>query len=191
MLEIVFIRHSKTAGNLQGRYIGTTDEPLCNEGKKLLKSKYYPQDCEKVYSSPMKRCVETVQLIYPGIPVELVDDLRELDFGIFENKNYAELNGNPAYQAWVDSNGTDPIPGGELRSDFVKRCVEAFEVIVRDAEMRKLSKIVIVAHGGTLMSILSALAVPKEDYYYWRVKNGEGFITEYSEKALRNVRTLW
>ena len=32
MIELLFIRHGATAGNLQRRYIGRTDEPLCPAG---------------------------------------------------------------------------------------------------------------------------------------------------------------
>lgn len=34
MIKIAMIRHGKTYGNTLGRYIGVTDEPLCEEGKK-------------------------------------------------------------------------------------------------------------------------------------------------------------
>lgn len=49
-MRVVLIRHSKTAGNLKGRYIGTTDEPLCEEGIRLLEGKNYPA-AELVYVS--------------------------------------------------------------------------------------------------------------------------------------------
>lgn len=65
-MRVVLIRHSKTAGNLKGRYIGTTDEPLCEEGIRLLEGKTYPA-AELVYVSPMKRCRETASLIYPTL----------------------------------------------------------------------------------------------------------------------------
>ena len=51
--SIVLLRHSITAGNLVGRYIGTTDESLCPEGIQLLKTKKMPR-AELVYTSPMK-----------------------------------------------------------------------------------------------------------------------------------------
>lgn len=52
----------------------------------------------------MKRCMETAKLIFKENFYE-VEELRECDFGIFENKNYKELSDCPEYQAWIDSGG--------------------------------------------------------------------------------------
>lgn len=187
MLKIVLIRHSKTAGNLLGRYIGRTDESLCDAGIRLLRESRYPDGIEKVYISPMKRCVETAEYIYPGISKEIVEDFREIDFGDFENKNYQELDGNPDYQAWIDSGGTMQIPNAEKREVFQKRCCDAFLEVLRRAEEEAYSKIAVVAHGGTLMSILDAFAEPHEDYYHWQVKNGRGFVTIQKENGKLEV----
>ena len=108
-MKIIFIRHGKTAGNLEKRYIGTTDESLCDEGKSEIKGRAYP-DVRRVICSPMKRCIETAALIYPDIKPFICNDLRECDFGDFENKNYSELNGNADYQRWIDSGGEMPFP---------------------------------------------------------------------------------
>lgn len=117
MAELLLIRHGKTAGNLLGRYIGSrTDEPLCEEGREGLGGKQLPE-VERLYASPMKRCVETAELLWPGFDqkkIEIVTDLRECDFGDFENKNYKELSGNEDYQAWIDSNGTRHFPMASL-----------------------------------------------------------------------------
>ena len=108
----ILIRHGKTRGNLEGRYIGCrSDENLCAEGIEELKQGTYPA-AGKVYTSPMRRCLETAELLYPGIPAEEVPDFSECDFGEFEGKNYAELNGRKDYQAWIDSGGELPFPGG-------------------------------------------------------------------------------
>ena len=65
MIEIVLLRHSITAGNLEGRYIGSrTDEPLCPDGIALLENFVYPF-VERIYVSPMKRCIQTAGLIWP------------------------------------------------------------------------------------------------------------------------------
>ena len=98
----ILIRHGLTQGNLESRYIGChTDEPLCEKGIEALKEKRYPP-VQRVFSSPMKRCLETAAILYPSVPVEIVPAFRECDFGLFENKNYLELNGRQDYQAWID-----------------------------------------------------------------------------------------
>ena len=131
MREIILIRHGKTFGKTLGRYIGITDEELCPEGREELaalreRGQYRSIRPDLVYVSPLRRCRQTAELLFPGVPQEICRDLRECDFGEFENKNYKELSGNPAYQAWVDSGGTLPFPGGESREAFQERCRAEF-----------------------------------------------------------------
>mgnify|MGYP000016555383 CR=1 FL=1 len=45
----------------------------------------------------------------------------------------------------------------------------------------KRETVAVVAHGGTLMSVLSAFAVPEKPFYDWQVKNGRGFLLEVPE----------
>lgn len=83
----LLIRHGVTAGNLQGRYIGCrTDESLCPEWIGALRECRYPP-VPRVFSSPMRRCLETAALLYPGVKPEIVEDFRECDFGVFEGLN--------------------------------------------------------------------------------------------------------
>ncbi|MHA9739898.1 histidine phosphatase family protein [Robinsoniella peoriensis] len=189
MPEIVLIRHSKTEGNLLGRYIGTTDEPLCEKGIQLLKQKKYPY-VDRIYVSPMKRCIETAERIYPGLPCEIITDFRECSFGEFENKNYKELDGNPAYQAWIDSQGTLPFPGGESQETFRSRCRLAFQDTVDHIMANKISRAAVVVHGGTIMSIMEAFAVPKKAFYDWQVKNARGFLVTVNEADWRQRQEI-
>ena len=188
MAELILIRHGKTAGNLLGRYIGSrTDEPLCDEGREGLAGKQLPE-VERLYVSPMKRCVETAEILWPGFDrkkMRKVTDLRECDFGDFENKNYKELSGNGDYQAWIDSNGTLPFPNGESMDAFKSRCLEAFARIVEEVSGAEQEWIVsgktgifragIVVHGGTIMAILEQYGYPKAAYFDYQVKNGCGY----------------
>lgn len=180
-MRIVFIRHGLTAGNLEKRYIGRTDEPLCSEGIAQLKKQTYPP-CEVLICSPMKRCIQTAELIYPEHDIELCDDLRECDFGDFEGKNYKELSDNPDYQRWVDSGGGMQFPDGESPADFRQRCAAAFEMIVR--KYPASGSIAFVVHGGTIMSVLEKYAVPYGDYYSWHCENGHGYICLWDGKSL-------
>lgn len=188
MAELILIRHGKTAGNLLGRYIGSrTDEPLCDEGREGLAGKKMPE-VQLLYVSPMKRCVETAEILWPEFDrknIQKVTDLRECDFGDFENKNYKELSGNGDYQAWIDSNGTLPFPNGESMDAFKSRCLEAFARIVEEVSGAEQEWIAsgktgifragIVVHGGTIMAILEQYGYPKAAYFDYQVKNGCGY----------------
>lgn len=178
-LKLALIRHGKTFGNTQGRYIGRTDEPLCREGIAALRERAagYPA-AELVFSSPMKRCIQTAGILYPGMEPYVMPDFRECDFGSFENKNYEELSGNPAYQAWIDSGGTLAFPNGESREQVSERTVRAFRQMLRVCRVRQAGQAALVVHGGTIMTIMERFARPKKDYYDWQVKNGCGFLTE-------------
>ena len=172
-MKWILIRHGQTQGNLEHRYIGCrTDESLCAQGVDKLKEQEYPA-VRRVFVSPMKRCRETAELIYPGVPTEMIDDFRECDFGEFENKSYAELNGRADYQAWIDSNGEMPFPGGESRAEFAARCVKAFD----ELKKRNLQEdCALIVHGGTIMAIMEQCAEPASDYYSFRVQNGNGYV---------------
>ncbi|MCM1007629.1 MAG: histidine phosphatase family protein [Ruminococcus flavefaciens] len=186
-MRIILIRHGKTVGNVQKRYIGKTDESLCTEGISELAEREYPET-EIVISSPLKRCIETAEIIYPDTKTLVYENLRECDFGDFEGKNYSELNGNEAYQRWIDSGGTLPFPNGESHEAFNKRCADAFEEAVFNNCASE--SIAFVIHGGTIMAILEKFAVPKGRFYDFQVENGCGFIAELDGKALKIVRRI-
>ncbi len=183
-MKIILIRHGKTAGNLEGRYVGRTDEPLCEAGREAIAGRKLPR-AEKLFVSPLLRCRETAEILWPGRDQIVVPGLRECDFGDFEMKNYAELNGNADYQAWIDSNGTLPFPGGESQTTFQARCCAAFEQVAEellkekaDSAEKSVPVAAFVVHGGTIMAVLSQFGVPKKGYFDWQVKNGEGFIAD-------------
>lgn len=186
MLKIIMIRHFATKGNLLKRYIGITDEPLCEEGKSILDNVSYPK-VEAVFVSPLIRCRETARLIYPEIIPIICEDFRECDFGEFEKKNYKDLSNNRTYQEWIDSNGTLPFPMGENPIDFKKRCIREFEKVVETSRKSGYQTIALVVHGGTIMSILEGYAYPKEDYYHWLTENGKGYTTELEAKKGRII----
>lgn len=178
MVEMIFLRHGKTKGNLEGRYIGTTDEDLCEIGINQIKEKDYDFPIERVFSSPLKRCIQTANLIYPNNLPIIIEDFRETDFGLFENKNYEELNGRKDYQEWIDSNGELPFPNGESKEDIRVRVEAGFHQMMKICEEEKITRAACVIHGGIMMSLMDKYAVPKREYFEWQVKNGCGFTAE-------------
>lgn len=187
MIKIYLIRHGQTPGNKLQRYIGTTDESLSEEGRELLSQCVYPS-VEKVYASPLKRCKETEEILFPGQEPQVVKDLAECDFGEFENKNYRELAGNKNYQKWIDSNGTLPFPGGESREECRTRNLKGFRKILKQCIQEKTKTAAIVCHGGTIMNIMEAYADQKRSFYEWHVKNGGGYLVEADGELWQNGR---
>lgn len=180
--QIVFVRHGKTAGNLEGRYIGITDEVLCEAGKQQLLSRGYPE-VDLVFSSPMRRCLETAQIIWGMAKAQIIDGFEEIDFGDFEGKSYEELKDNGNYQRWIDSNGTLPFPNGGSREDFIETTLLGFnQMLMQINEKADASndtlRVGVVAHGGTIMSVMSSLF--DGDYFDYQVKNTEGYVLSYN-----------
>ena len=179
MKKVTLIRHGKTAGNLEKRYIGITDEVLCEEGREEIAAKEYPK-ADIVFSSPLFRAVETAALIYPGQEIYTIDEFKETDFGEFEGKSFKELEDNEKYKAWIASGGDMPFPGGESKEQAKQRTLAGFEKLLeRTGDNENIS---VVAHGGTIMSILSELF--KGDYYDYHVENGEGYTFEISSDGV-------
>lgn len=180
-MKIYLLRHGKTFGNLKKRYIGRTDEPLCEQGRTEILERRYDLPVEKVFVSPLLRCRETAALIWPDMPQHIVEDLRECDFGLFENKNYQELADCPQYQEWVDSMGQLPFPEGESRTDFAKRCRQAFFSVLKSCEEEGIQSIGMVVHGGTIMAVMEQVAVPSGSYYDFQAANGNGYFLQSCE----------
>lgn len=182
---IVLIRHGATAGNLAGKYIGVTDEPLCPQGARILRARasHYPR-VESLAVSPLQRCRETAAILYPGLAQKVVPGLRECDFGLFEGKSNAELKDDPAYMRWLETGGESPFPGGEGRADFTKRCVDAFLRAVPETR----GDAAFVVHGGTLMALLSELG--NGNFYDWQAPNGGGYTAEFDGRRLSDIRKL-
>ena len=176
-----------TAGNTEKRYIGRTDEPLCEEGKKALKERSSLKP-DIVITSPMKRCVQTAKLLFDGVEPVTEEDLREVDFGAFEGRNYSELIGDHAYQSWLDSGGKMRFPGGEDPAEFKKRCTAAFLGLVK--RYSELERIAFVVHGGTIMAILEEFVQDGKTFYDYHVENGCGYLTEYKDGHLEIISIL-
>lgn len=185
-MTVYLIRHGKTQGNVERRYIGSTDQPLCPQGREELVGKTAPA-AEKIIASPLLRCRETAAILYPGRDVEIVEGFRESDFGAFENHTYEELKNDPRYQAWLDSAGAAAPPGGESKGEQRERTVRAFRSVM--AACGKDERVALVVHGGTIMCLLEALE-PSHHFYDWQVPNGGGYVCTWDGERLTVMKAV-
>ena len=187
-MQLIFIRHGKTEGNLRKAYIGVTDEPLCDKGIAELDRTYPKADI--VITSGMLRCGMTADIIYKNIPHYEFSGLNECNFGKFEGKNHADLDGNEYYQKWIDSMGELPFPDGESMAEFKKRSVSEFKKIMSWLETENVNIAAFIVHGGTIMSVLSELGDEGKSYYDYMTDNGEGFVCRWEDGKCRNIMRL-
>lgn len=162
--RIQFIRHGMTSANLDGRYIGSTDEPLCEEGVqelfRKLEDRVYPP-VQRVYTSPLKRCASTAGILHPNTFTVSIEELREMDFGDFENKKAVDLMETAEYKEFLKGGLDNPAPHGESMRSVIERCYSAISYIVQDMMNEGLTSCAVVTHGGIIMNMLSCFGMPK------------------------------
>lgn len=174
-MRVTLIRHGKTAGNAKAQYIGRTDDPLSPEGVAQLEAMKPDPSVPSVYVTSLRRTQQTAAILFPNAEQILADGLREMDFGDFEGRSYADMEEDAAYRAWVDGGCLAPCPNGESREIFSARVCSAFADLLAQAEAQGKSDPVFVVHGGTIMAIMERFALPRRDYYDYSVKNGRGY----------------
>ena len=150
-MRILLIRHGLTAMGEQKRYQGSLDLPLSENGRKALQPAAFTPELLAV--SPMIRARETAAILFPfAVRMEVIPDLREMDFGLFEGRGWWEMENDAAYRAWIDSGCLSRCPEGEDRSSFAERVCRAFSGLVQDALASGVDTLAVVAHGGTQMA---------------------------------------
>lgn len=182
MLSIILLRHGKTAGNLEDRYNGTTDDPLCEEGLREAEAAERHPEISLVYSSPMLRARQTAKICFPNAEIVTVQDLREMDFGDFEGRTAQEMEFDPVYRAWVAGGCVDQCPNGEGIPGFAKRAATAFAGAVQDALARGETEIGVAAHGGVIMAVMTAFSGSDAPYHNWYVLNCGGYRVSLDER---------
>lgn len=153
---IVLARHGVTDYNAQGRFLGRTDLSLNDEGRRQVEalaqslSAYRFSRC---YSSPMRRCIESADIVAPHLERIIEPALREIDFGDWEGHDAEWIEQN--YPGALELRRQDPVrfrpPNGESFEDVAIRLQR-----LSDALKRETGGLLIVAHRGTL-SVLERL----------------------------------
>ena len=149
MLSIVLMRHGRTEGNLIGRYNGRTDEPLCAEGISDAEAAPHDPAVALAFASPLRRTQQTAKICFPNAEIVTIPDLREMDFGDFEMKSYAELKDDPAFQTWCQDAEHNACPHGESAPQVLARNLAAIQPVLDAGE-----DAVCVIHGGVTAGLL-------------------------------------
>jgi alpha-ribazole phosphatase len=184
-MKTVLIRHGKTQGNIDKRYSGGgTDDPLSDEGRaELCRIEADPDSM--IFISPMIRARQTADILFPDQDKTVIEGLREMHFGLFEGRTHWELDGDPVYQAWIDSMGELRIPDAEDREAFIRRSMDGLREALETAKAEGAKTVYLVCHGGTAMSVMMTLFGGA--YYDYHPHNGCGYTFEAEVDDAGNV----
>lgn len=159
-MKLYLIRHGQTDWNVAQKIQGGTDVPLNETGRRqaacLAKGMEY-RPTARIYSSRLKRAVETAQIIADSkhMPVEIIDGLEEVDFGEWEGRTLEEIERlyPQEYTCWQKNPVIASPPGGETPAQIRRRCRQAMETILSQAP----GDFVIVSHGAILAHLIQYL----------------------------------
>ncbi len=176
--KIHLIRTGSTSANPWKRYVGQSDIPLCDKGREALeqlRQEFTYPPVQAVYASPLGRCIETADILYPDHQPIVVEGLKDMNLGTFEGKTFDELRGEEAFSRWLADSFKNTAPGGEKTEDFTARVVTALDGVVRQMMERKTQSAAIITHGGVVMSLMAAIALPRLPLHQWAANNGCGY----------------
>ncbi len=171
-MRLILLRHGRTG--LSGRYVGSSDVPLSEEGREQildLRPSLGALKIDGLLASPMLRCTESASLLELGLPMQLDPDLREIDFGRWEGKTFAEIEEQDPelVQHWAKGKDDFCFPDGEATAGFVSR-VNAVKNRLLASEAKTM---LLVTHGGVIRSLICGLlGLSQKDYLLFQVAKG-------------------
>lgn len=160
-MKLILVRHAEADDHHPKRYLGTTDLPLTEAGKRqaeLLADRLASAELDFIYSSPLARARQTAAAAAArhGQDLILVPVLREIDFGEFEGLTWDEihLRDPQAERYWTETVTMPAFPGGESAADVAGRLAPFLATL---DTLPDEATVLVVCHGGSLRILLCLL----------------------------------
>lgn len=193
-MNIFFIRHGETTGDIEHRYGGDYDDHLTEKGieqSKRVAEKLKDQGIAIVICSPLQRAKETAKLIADaaGCSPVVRPDLRERNrYGILTGALKAEARKTHPDLVAALADRFNTIEGAEAYEDFCRRVHQAFDGVISTMAHSKVTTAGVVWHGGPMRILLSdilkfgeakeigdcAFVELRKDGNAWQLKNVDG-----------------
>ena len=152
MTTILLARHGETDWNREGRFQGHADPPLNETGRAQaaeLAAELAGIRFAAVYSSPLRRALETAELVAAthGLDPVAIDALREVDVGSWQGLTRAEIGVRFPEQLsrWLDD--LQGWEDGESYEAMGRRVVSA---LLELAAAHEGERVLAVTHGGPI-----------------------------------------
>jgi len=167
MVELYIVRHGETDTNHQGKINGFATNLNLNETGRnqvnYLKEHLDIHDFDEVYSSPLKRAVETAEILNQGVhEIQLDNRLAEINYGSWDGLPVDEV---------VDKHPDGFDENGYITEDYIKYAKngESYQTVwarvqdfIDDMKNKGDEKIMIVCHGFVTRSFVKLVTKAPE-----------------------------
>ena len=185
-MELYIVRHGTTSWNAQRRFQGIQDIELNSAGRELagkLGEKLEGTDFDVIYSSPLIRAYETACLIRGHRNIKIIrhDLLREVSFGELEGLPFTDWmnTDEPRKYFFTEPGKYVPPKGGETFESACARTKKFVQEVIEPL-FGKAERIMIVAHGALLASLMCYLEGRGVDNFWGRGLKGNCEETIYN-----------
>ncbi len=191
MTELILARHGETVWNVEKVFRGRADVNLDEVGIKQahLLGKYLSSwELEAIYSSPIKRALDTANIVarYRKVAVCTAEGLIDFDFGEWQSLPEQEVKRR--YPDLLNEWHNDPhkvrMPGGESLEDVRRRAVG----IVNDVLSRRQGNVLLVSHR-IVIKVLICYLLGLDNSHFWNISQDVGGITIFDYADGRFVLT--
>ena len=162
-------------------WTGQTNAGLSEAGAAALRAVCarfdYPR-CDLYFSSPLRRCTESMEIIYGHAADYELSELAECDMGELAGAPYTSLDDDPNYLAWIGSPEQMPPWRGESFGDFRRRAEEGFLKILEICRGRGAESAAAVMHGDVMRAVLHRFADAAVPHDAWKIPNGGAYMLE-------------
>jgi alpha-ribazole phosphatase len=156
--RLLLVRHARIAADHAGRFIGATDLPLDDFGRSQcrgLATRVGGLSPRRCYSSPKQRCTQTAEVLARNLPINVDDDLREIDFGRWEDCSFEQVRHTDPdlVDRWATFAPDFTFPGGEGLTEFLCRVRATTDRLVEESA----ETVLVVTHGGVIRAMICYL----------------------------------
>jgi broad specificity phosphatase PhoE len=189
MTRIILVRHGQTAWNIGSgageRFRGQVDLPLDNTGQaqaRALAERLADHPLVAIYSSPLKRAVETARPIAQqlGLPVQPLAGIMDINYGNWQGLSPAEvaMAYPDLYPRWLEIPHRVKFPNGEsLRQVRLRGMVALKEVCTR----HETEVILLVAHQ-VVNKVLVCAMLGLGNSHFWRIRQDNACINVFEHQ---------
>jgi len=191
MAELILARHGETAWNVEKVFRGRADVDLNRVGLKQaeLLGKYLSNwELEAIYSSPLRRALDTANMVarYQKVAVRVAEGLTDFDYGEWQSVPEQEVK--KLYPALLNEWHSNPhkvrTPGGESLEDVRRRVVE----LINDILPRHRGNVLLVSHR-VVIKVLICYLLGLDNSHFWNISQDVAGITIFNYADGRFVLT--